>query len=794
MDQKQLHELENRCIQEHAPACTATCPAHVDVRGLTAEIAKGDFAAAYKLYRKAVPFPGIISSICDQPCRIACLRKDLGGAIEIAALERACLEFGSQDAEAIKPLPRKSKTVAIIGAGISGLTVAHTLARKGWGVVIFEASDRIGGGLWKAPPDLLSRDILLHDLKIIEELGVEIYLNEPVGRYGGNGHRTFLAKLCEEYDAVYLAIGPHSSDVPDLKLDARGCIAIDPLTFQTSNEKVFAGGDVLRVSIYSPDQELKHSAVLSLSEGRRAATSIDRYLQRVSLTASRSNEGSYATRLYTNTSGIKPQSSLIPTDLSIHYNREVAETEAERCIQCECMECVKVCEYLKSYGRYPKKYVREIFNNLSIVMGARQSNLLINSCSLCGLCSEICPADVDMGEICHEARFTMVAQKRMPPSAHDFALQDMAFSDGEKFALTRNAPGFDTSSYVFFPGCQLSGSSPEYVKKAYQFLRDTLQESEVGVGLMLRCCGAPADWAGRKDLFAKSQSEFMVEYEKLGKPMLILACSSCYQMFQKYYPNVEIVSFWELFDRLGPQNLSGGKKFDAPVAVHDPCSTRYESIIQDSVRNVLSKLGCQIQELPLSREKTECCSYGGLIWLANRPVAEKMVQRRIEESPLDYVTYCAMCRDFFARRGKRTLHLFDYIFGAPETDWALAPSVGFSQRHENRARLKETLLRNLWSEIMPEKEAYESVRLILPDAIQKQIEDRLILVEDIQKVIEYAERTSKRMFNNSTKHYLAYFKPTSVTYWVEYTPRDDGAFLVHKAYSHRMEIGMGAQK
>jgi hypothetical protein len=95
---------------------------------------------------------------------------------------------------------------------------------------------------------------------------------------------------------------------------------------------------------------------------------------------------------------------------------------------------------------------------------------------------------------------------------------------------------------------------------------------------------------------------------------------------------------------------------------------------------------------------------------------------------------------------------------------------------------------------MPEKAPYESIKLILPDAIQKQIEDRLILVEDIQKVIDYAERTGKRMFNNSTKHYLAYFKPTSVTYWVEYTPQADGAFLIHKAYSHRMEIGMGAQK
>lgn len=38
-----------------------------------------------------------------------------------------------------------------------------------------------------------------------------------------------------------------------------------------------------------------------------------------------------------------------------------------------------------------------------------------------------------------------------------------------------------------------------------------------------------------------------------------------------------------------------------------------------------------------------------------------------------------------------------------------------------------------------------------------------------------------------TGRYLAYFKPVSVTYWVEYSPQDDG-YVVWNAYSHRIEI------
>jgi NADPH-dependent glutamate synthase beta subunit-like oxidoreductase len=790
MDQKELREQENRCIQEHAPACTAVCPVHVDVRGLNAAIAGGDFAAAYKLFRKSVPFPGIISRICDQPCKVSCLRKDLGGSIEIAALERASLEFGSHEMEPVKPLPRKPKKVAVIGAGISGLTAAYELARKGWGVVIYEAGERIGGGLWQIPPDVLPRDVLVSDLKIIELLDIEICLNTVIGKTGGNGHRTKLSNLCEDCDAVYLATGARIVEVTDLKRDENGLIVYDPLTLQTSQEKVFAGGDAIRISTLFPNREVKHSAILSISDGRRAAVSIDRYLQKVSLTASRNNEGPYETRLYTNTSGIEAQPPLLSTSLTTRYSREVAETEAARCIQCECMECVKACEYLKHYKGYPRKYIREIYNNLSIVMGTRYSNQFINTCALCGLCAEVCPTDVNMGEICHTARELMVEQKRMPASAHDFALQDMAFSNGEKFSLARHAPGSSASTYLFFPGCQLGASSPQYVEKTYALLRSAMKNERVG--LMLRCCGAPADWAGRKDLFAAAREEFMAEYMQMGRPKVVLACSSCYQMFQKYYPEVEIASLWTLFDQFSTQQFEM-PTCSARVSIQDPCSTRYEKEIQDAVRNILNKLGCQIEELPFSREKTECCSYGGSMWLANRPVAEEMVQRRITENPLDYVTYCAMCRDFFARRGKRTLHILDLLFGDRNVDPALAPAVGFSQRHENRTRLKEKLLKELWGESMPEQSDYESIRLTFPEAVQQMVEDRLILVEDMQKVIEFAERNGKRLLNPSNGHYLAYHKPVSVTFWVEYSPRDDGSFLIHRAYSHRMEIGRGAQ-
>ena len=97
-----------------------------------------------------------------------------------------------------------------------------------------------------------------------------------------------------------------------------------------------------------------------------------------------------------------------------------------------------------------------------------------------------------------------------------------------------------------------------------------------------------------------------------------------------------------------------------------------------------------VEELRLSREKTECCGFGGLMQDANPALAREVVARRAKESALDYVTYCAVCRDNLASAGKRTLHLLDLIFPDPaEKDPASRKRPGWSQRQENRARLKD---------------------------------------------------------------------------------------------------------
>ena len=46
-------------------------------------------------------------------------------------------------------MEKSKKAVVIVGAGVAGLSAGHLLEKKGFEVVIFEASNRIGGRVYE---------------------------------------------------------------------------------------------------------------------------------------------------------------------------------------------------------------------------------------------------------------------------------------------------------------------------------------------------------------------------------------------------------------------------------------------------------------------------------------------------------------------------------------------------------------------------------------------------------------------------------------------------------------------
>jgi len=767
MDAFDIQEMGKLCVRGELPPCITTCPVHVDVRGMLGFIQQGNFDEALKLYRKAVLFPEIISRICDHPCETVCLRKDQDEALAVHLLEKACVDFGSFKTPKSFPVPPKKQRIAVIGAGLSGLGCAYELKRKGYQVDLFEKRNYLGGRVWSYDPAVLPSEAIERDLVPFTKSGVNVFLGTLIQDLSGL-----------EYDAFFIAFAEGVD-----KLLADGSNVYDPISLVIGDGGVFG----VKPSA-TAGSAAEYSPISALAAGMRGARSIERYFQKVSLQTGREKEGSYCSQTHVTIPDMPWQARIKCEDNALWYQKEQAVEEAKRCWQCACIECQKVCSFIDQFRMFPDDLAKTIGKNMYAYpsIGKSSATSLINSCSLCGLCQVVCPGDLDLGEACLNARRLMVERNIMPMAIHDFSIRDMLFSNGEDFFLAKHQPGMDASSYLFFPGCQLGASKPSYVFDCYSYLRENLSG---GVALLLGCCGAPAEWAGREDLFQKQIKLILETWDELGQPKAILACPTCLKLFKKYLPEVPAEMIWQVIEKVGWQSLLPNET-GKTLALHDPCASRYDKETQDCVRRILIKLGYQIEELPLNREKTTCCSFGGLVATVNKELAAKITAERISASPSDYVTYCVNCRDDFARLGKRTWHVLDLLFASkyssPDQDPLSVPS--YSQKRMNRQQLKRNLLKSVWGmEMKDEQNVYPTV-IISPELEQKMDRD-LILVDDVRQVLYNVEQNNKNIVLLENGHLLAHWRIGLITYWVEYRKTDKAnCYEIVNTYSHRMQI------
>lgn len=758
--QERLHAIERHCVQEEWPQCQAACPLHVDIRGLLTNMAADKVDGARKILERTLPIPGVLGRLCEHPCEKPCLRDTLGGTVSIGAVERSCVQRGHPGP---KPLcmPSKGKTAAVLGSGVSALTAAWDLAKKGVAVTVFTTGEKPGDHLRTLPADILPAEILDEALAMLERMGVTFKTGQPLDA-------AFLASAGNDFGGVYVEMTP--GNPLGLTRDE-----VDALTLLAKEPNIFCGGWP------TPDGAISNIGMAT--DGRRAAVSLERRLNGSTINVVRDKEGPCKTRAYTNLEGKTAVPRVIPAASTGFPTPEDAKAEAARCLNCECLECIPKCAYLEHYKSFPRVYARQIYNNLAIAIGNRSYTKMLDSCMLCGLCTEICPEDFSMADLCLEARRDLFVRGKLGPSVHEFAIEDMDFANSPECSLFKSAPGQETCAHVFFPGCQLAGEPDSKIPEAYAFLREKLSG---GVGLGLGCCGMPARWAGQYERFEEVIAAFKVQWEKLGKPRVITACSTCQEAFALSAAEIPVVSLWRvLAEETGLPEAAGAAPQGA-VAIHDPCTSRHDTASQNAVRELLKRRGVTIEELPLSKNMTQCCGFGGLADIAHTELAAVTTERRVAQSDKDYVATCAMCRDRLAHYGKRTYHILDVLFPGELDDPAARTDPGYSFRHEERARLRRQLLRSVWNEA-PDDKAPLGPELVVSPQVRERMEVRRILDDDVAETVARAEAGGQSFRDKSTGHTLAFYRPRNVTFWVEYT-MEGGKAVIHNAYSHRMMV------
>jgi NADH-quinone oxidoreductase subunit F len=227
------HILRKRCeagICSHLAysPCHHACPIETEASSYVALIAQGKFNEALDVNLWANPLPSVCARVCHHPCETTCKAGQFGQPIAVRDLKRFVTDYARNNGglPKVKPPSEKRDKVAIVGAGPAGLMAGWELGKQGYQVTIYEAEAVPGGMLsWGIPEYRLPKEVLYSEIDRIQDVGVTIKLNTPIGP-----ELTIDDLFAEGNKAVFIATGtPVNMKLGIPGEDTEG--VIDPIAF-----------------------------------------------------------------------------------------------------------------------------------------------------------------------------------------------------------------------------------------------------------------------------------------------------------------------------------------------------------------------------------------------------------------------------------------------------------------------------------------------------------------------------------------------------------------------------------
>ena len=173
-----LHIMDesSRCLNCKKPRCQQGCPAHTPIPQIIQLFKENKLMEAGEILFENNPLSVICSAVCNHEMQCAghCVLGKKGNPIHFSSVENF-ISDAYLDRMTWKAPAKTGKNVAVIGSGPAGMTAAMLLAKKGYGVTIFEAKEKIGGILQYGIPEFrLPKSILIRYKNKMLEMGIQI--------------------------------------------------------------------------------------------------------------------------------------------------------------------------------------------------------------------------------------------------------------------------------------------------------------------------------------------------------------------------------------------------------------------------------------------------------------------------------------------------------------------------------------------------------------------------------------------------------------------------------------------
>ncbi|MCJ2184531.1 (Fe-S)-binding protein [Novosphingobium sp. 1949] len=378
-----------------------------------------------------------------------------------------------------------------------------------------------------------------------------------------------------------------------------------------------------------------------------------------------------------------------------------AATWMEACLHCG--QCAEACQFYVETGDpkytpiwkiepFKQAYSREMgpFAPLFRLLGLtpkvslgeleRWQDLLYDSCNMCGRCSLVCPAGIDIADLVEKARHGMFEAGLVPPD-YLGALAGKERETGSPFGIPKDAmrqslleigEKHGLAMHVDEPHADVVPAVSSIDLKMYpdSIAATARVLNHIGVSWSFRTDGFDADnvslTAGDR-VGQKRVTQAIVEAAtRCGAKVLIMPeCGHSYTEMR-----------WEAANTVGhalpfrvlhmseylAECLEAGSlrlravetPADSPgVTFHDPCQVSRRSGRSDAPRAVMAALGLDLHELADHGPDSWCCGGGGGVALINRakPLrnhAFAIKDRQVADSGADTVyVSCTGCRQTF---------------------------------------------------------------------------------------------------------------------------------------------------
>lgn len=258
-----IKEKSQYCLNCKNKPCKTACPLGNDVPRFIQAVKNQEYKEAFNVLLETTILSPICGKICPhkKQCEGSCVRGIKCKSVDVGELESfigdLAIEKGwyneiKVDADA------NGKSVAVVGAGPSGIMAAYTLAKKGYIVNIYEKQEKIGGILTYGIPEFrLDKKYIDVLEKVLKNLNVNIQYNF---KFKG---KVDLEELKKNNDAVLLSFGANISSKMGIEgEDLKG---------------VYGGNELLENKVF-PDCKGKKIAVIG---GGNVAMDVSRTLKRL---------------------------------------------------------------------------------------------------------------------------------------------------------------------------------------------------------------------------------------------------------------------------------------------------------------------------------------------------------------------------------------------------------------------------------------------------------------------------------------------------------------------------------